>query len=298
MKYKNFNEWWEEYIKDANQLLTNADLKNAMLDVWEAAVDNFPKDTIKEDIIKLLSAINDAEDIDCTCDKKLSYLCVRDMSIQQAGVNLGYYLRKLQGELLRKIYDDNPPVNEEYLHPDWNEAHPCVTDKRPLIDQSKIKPHPGAQSDFLNTSIFSIPSILNHKRSHYDKKVGIARKLYLSTIKNLKNYPEAMMVESWLPKSCLSKYYNNQKRSHYDKEAEGWKLYLSAIKILINQKREETMKVNVEIAKLCNQVNRDYCINEQLVAPAKWDELPLIVQESIIAGVAEVIADPKITPTQ
>ena len=70
------------------------------------------------------------------------------------------------------------------------------------------------------------------------------------------------------------------------------------LKVFNNQKREETMKINLEIAKICHQVNRDYCIDEQLVAPPKWDELPLIVQESIIAGVAEVIADPKITPTQ
>ncbi len=65
-----------------------------------------------------------------------------------------------------------------------------------------------------------------------------------------------------------------------------------------NIKREETMKINLEIAKICHQVNREYCINEQLEAPPKWDDLPEYVQESIVAGVAEVIADPKITPTQ
>jgi len=58
------------------------------------------------------------------------------------------------------------------------------------------------------------------------------------------------------------------------------------------------MKINLEIAKICNQVNRNYCINEKLEAPPKWDDLPENIQESIVAGVAEVISDPKVTPTQ
>ena len=67
---------------------------------------------------------------------------------------------------------------------------------------------------------------------------------------------------------------------------------------LNNRKKRKQMKINLEIAKICHQVNRDYCINEQLEAPPKWDDLPEYVQESIVAGVAEVIADPKVTPTQ
>ncbi len=67
---------------------------------------------------------------------------------------------------------------------------------------------------------------------------------------------------------------------------------------LLHLKREGTMKVNVEIAKICNQANRHYCIDNQLVAPAKWDDLPSGIQESIVSGVAEVIADPKVTPAE
>ncbi len=68
---------------------------------------------------------------------------------------------------------------------------------------------------------------------------------------------------------------------------------------LNNQKeREETMKVNLEIAKICHQVNRDYCIDEQIEAPPKWDEVRPDIQEGIVAGVALVIADPGITPTE
>ncbi|NHZ85225.1 MAG: hypothetical protein GWP19_05020 [Planctomycetia bacterium] len=100
----------------------------------------------------------------------------------------------------------------------------------------------------INPSFISIPFILKHKERNFDKKVAIAKKLYLTKFNK--------------------------------------------------QKREETMKVNVEIAKICNQVNRDYCIRNRLAAPAKWDDQPLNIQESIIAGVAEVIADPKITPKE
>ncbi len=73
---------------------------------------------------------------------------------------------------------------------------------------------------------------------------------------------------------------------------------LASRSFYLNQKKEETMKINLEIAKICHQVNRDYCINEQLEAPPEWDDLPANIQESIVSGVAEVIADPKITPTQ
>ena len=69
-------------------------------------------------------------------------------------------------------------------------------------------------------------------------------------------------------------------------------------KFFNKQKKEEKMKVNVEIAKICHEANRQYCIDNQLKTHAKWDELPLIIQNSIVAGVVDVIADPKITPTE
>lgn len=64
------------------------------------------------------------------------------------------------------------------------------------------------------------------------------------------------------------------------------------------KKREETMKVNLEIAKICHQVNRDYCIENRLFAGPKWDETSTNIQESVISGVAEVIADPKVTAAE
>ncbi len=64
---------------------------------------------------------------------------------------------------------------------------------------------------------------------------------------------------------------------------------------LLHLKREETMKVNVEIAKICHEANRQYCIDNQLKTHAKWDELPEELQESIVAGVAKVVEDPKIS---
>ncbi len=63
-----------------------------------------------------------------------------------------------------------------------------------------------------------------------------------------------------------------------------------------NQKQKrEKMKVNVEIAKICHEANRQYCIANQLRTHAKWDELPDTMQESVTAGVAKIIENPKIT---
>ena len=60
--------------------------------------------------------------------------------------------------------------------------------------------------------------------------------------------------------------------------------------------KEEKMKVNIEIAKIAHQANRDYCIKNQLVTPPKWDDLPEDIQTSIVAGVELVVSSPKITP--
>ncbi len=67
---------------------------------------------------------------------------------------------------------------------------------------------------------------------------------------------------------------------------------------LHNKKKREKMKINLEIAKICHATNQAYCEKSKLEGAPVWDELPLDVQESIVAGVAEVIADPKVTPTQ
>ena len=66
-------------------------------------------------------------------------------------------------------------------------------------------------------------------------------------------------------------------------------------KFFYNQKKEGKMKVNVEIAKICHEANHQYCIDNQLKTHAKWDELPDEMQESVIAGVAKIVDDPKIT---
>ena len=66
-------------------------------------------------------------------------------------------------------------------------------------------------------------------------------------------------------------------------------------KFFYNQQKEGKMKVNVEIAKICHEANRQYCIDNQLKTHAKWDELPDTMQESVIAGVAKIIDNPKIT---
>ena len=64
---------------------------------------------------------------------------------------------------------------------------------------------------------------------------------------------------------------------------------------LLHLKKEENMKVNVEIAKICHEANRQYCIDNQLRTHAKWDELPNELQESIVFGVSKIVNNPKIT---
>ena len=73
-------------------------------EVYEKIEQFEQKDTIGEQIKELLNTINDAEKIDCTCDKNHIRQgrrcgCARGIAIQQAGTELGTYLRKLRKEL-------------------------------------------------------------------------------------------------------------------------------------------------------------------------------------------------------
>lgn len=69
-------------------------------------------------------------------------------------------------------------------------------------------------------------------------------------------------------------------------------------KFFITKQKGKKMKVNLEIAKICHEANRQYCIDNQLLTQAKWDELDPSMQESIVSGVAEVVADKKVTPAE
>ena len=59
---------------------------------------------IGQKIRELLTTLNDAKKIDCTCDKIAiaggkPCVCIRAGAIHQASIELGKYLRKLRGEL-------------------------------------------------------------------------------------------------------------------------------------------------------------------------------------------------------
>ena len=64
---------------------------------------------------------------------------------------------------------------------------------------------------------------------------------------------------------------------------------------LLHLKKEENMKSNIGIARVCHEANRQYCIDNQLKTQAEWDELPDDLQNSVVAGVAKIINDPQIT---
>lgn len=78
----------------------------------------------------------------------------------------------------------------------------------------------------------------------------------------------------------------------------GRETYMEEIEFFNNQQREETMKSNIGIAKVCHEANRQYCIDNELPTPALWDELPMTQQNSIIHCVQQVIADRKVTATK
>ena len=68
---------------------------------------------------------------------------------------------------------------------------------------------------------------------------------------------------------------------------------------VLNQKREEQMKVNLEIAKLCFEANKQYCRDNGIFHTNKtWDEMSDQYREGIVLGVAQVIADPEIKPEE
>lgn len=105
MKYKTFDEWFITgmlILKDFED--TTGGMKKIMRAAWDAAIENYPDDPITVKIKELLNTINDAEKIDCTCDKlriKHGYicLCVRGGAVKQAGIELVAYLRKLRKSL-------------------------------------------------------------------------------------------------------------------------------------------------------------------------------------------------------
>ena len=129
MKYKNFEEWFEALKKKSIIFNVDDSIKELMRETWDAAVNNYPDTNrheienigvkeskldalpeneqnaaIGEQLCKLLNTINDAEKIDCTCDKKqlstgYRYACQKGKALQQATIELGNYLRKIRMEL-------------------------------------------------------------------------------------------------------------------------------------------------------------------------------------------------------
>jgi len=56
------------------------------------------------------------------------------------------------------------------------------------------------------------------------------------------------------------------------------------------------MKINLEIARICFEANKQYCKENKLFYVLDtWDELPSNIKESIVDGVQKVKANPKVT---
>ena len=100
MKYKNFNEWFDD---DPMQKRRNTGkwIKELMRDAWDAAVNNFPADTTKADIIEKQKVIAAAMAIQCTCDQeqiKHGYRCNcgKQKAVKESVIDLSQYIRSLK----------------------------------------------------------------------------------------------------------------------------------------------------------------------------------------------------------
>ena len=59
------------------------------------------------------------------------------------------------------------------------------------------------------------------------------------------------------------------------------------------------MKINLEIARICFEANKQYCSDNGIFHTNQtWNEMSAEYKEGVTAGVAQVIANPKIKPEQ
>ncbi len=97
MKYKNFDEW----LRNSRYVGFYGKQKNAILDAWDAAVENYPEDRTKNEINELQGIITGTLEIVCTCDQaqiKHGYRCScgKQVAVQKAVSDLTFYLKELK----------------------------------------------------------------------------------------------------------------------------------------------------------------------------------------------------------
>ncbi len=121
--------------------------------------------------------------------------------------------------------------------------------------------------------------------------------LTVEMLKKLRKKCESISIKPIIinGKKVFPYFFNLPITDEMQKKIDDGEVFLFNQNIFNNQQKEGKMKVNLEIAKICHEANREYCIDNQLRTHAKWDELPNELQESIIAGVAKIIENPKIT---
>jgi predicted AlkP superfamily pyrophosphatase or phosphodiesterase len=99
MKYNNFQEWFES-LKYQDYDISRK-VKDLMLEAWDAAVENYPEDTTRTDIIEKQKIITATLAIECTCDQaqiKHGYMCGcgKAAAVNKAIMDLTKYLRALK----------------------------------------------------------------------------------------------------------------------------------------------------------------------------------------------------------
>ena len=106
MKYKSFNEWFEALKKESIIFNVNDQVKELMLEAWDAAIENCPVkieyiDRTKNEINELQGIITGTLEIVCTCDQaqiKHGYRCGcgKQVAVQKAVSDLTFYLKELK----------------------------------------------------------------------------------------------------------------------------------------------------------------------------------------------------------
>jgi len=98
MKYKDFHDWMNSHRL---KIGLNVAEYSLMKEAWDAAVNNYPEDTTKADIVELQKIITATIAIECTCDQeqiKAGFRCGcgKVETVQKAIMDLTKYLKALK----------------------------------------------------------------------------------------------------------------------------------------------------------------------------------------------------------
>jgi len=120
------------------------------------------------------------------------------------------------------------------------------------------------------------------KKVDVDEKIDLTVTMEKPITKKLLHKLHKKCKEIAVPKTPDGKHYILTGRAGLE---DNW-LYK---KFVNNQNREEQMKINLEIARLCHEANREYCISIGDNSQPAWEDAPDNIKESAVDGVQKLI---------